>query len=148
MTWLSRTAWPCKSWKSSLLKVGEDSPSLSHSLIPVLSLLQMCNVTLDLVSFSMTFDLVSSGNVQYDLCDHIAHARRRESLVTSDKRPLFLLVCCCCTRNAGSDSTRQQYIDNCKWIREAGKHQLVMTVCYGVCDLCQNPQLTNLHTFY
>jgi urocanate hydratase len=26
----------------------------------------------------------------------------------------------------GSASTRQQYTDNCKWIREAGKHQLVV----------------------
>ena len=25
-----------------------------------------------------------------------------------------------------SDSARQQYRDNCKWIREAGKHQMVL----------------------
>ena len=27
-----------------------------------------------------------------------------------------------------SDSARQQYSDNCKWIREAGKHQMVIII--------------------
>jgi urocanate hydratase len=42
--------------------------------------------------------------------------------------PLCIIITCYTSSiyNAASESSKQQYRDNCRWIREAGKHQLVV----------------------